>query len=181
VTRKRQRLYTCWELFGNETGPGWHKLTGAFLAVVRLLDGPPWWAWLRRWLHHAALRISRGRWYVLPDPVGITQIKEKYGSLRIYAYGPAWLQTVIDALEAESAHVCEHCGRRGRVRCLFRWYATRCPQCAYTGDYPLTRWEQAALDRQPALATATDDAWTWAAQDLEHEAKEASNGTSAET
>lgn len=69
------------------------------------------------------------RFMMLPEerrPV-IVQIKEKFGTLRVY------VQTVdpdVDApikiAEAESARACQVCGCRGRMRKIGRWYATLC-------------------------------------------------------
>lgn len=60
-----------------------------------------------------------------------TQIKEKYGSIRIYCSGRLSpeardrVEEAIDLAEARSATTCEVCGERGVLR-AGGWLATRC-------------------------------------------------------
>jgi hypothetical protein len=67
--------------------------------------------------------------------VAVLDIKEKHGTLRLsvsaihlgaVAYEAVTL--AVDLAEARSAHVCDTCGRRGRLSRRGRWYATRCEQ-----------------------------------------------------
>ena len=72
--------------------------------------------------------------------IRIVQIKEKYGTLRLYydsrklsaeALGKA--QEAVDLAEARSACTCEECGAEGRLYDRGGWYLTRCPDHA-TGE-----------------------------------------------
>lgn len=60
------------------------------------------------------------------------QIKEKFGGLRLYFSGdPGELgREIIDAAEHVSAHICETCGRPGRMRRRGGWWTTSCDEHA---------------------------------------------------
>jgi hypothetical protein len=56
----------------------------------------------------------------------ILQVKEKFGQLRVYAVALTDEQgALIDAAEAESARICEHCGSPAVLR-TDGWMRTRC-------------------------------------------------------
>jgi hypothetical protein len=59
-----------------------------------------------------------------------SQIKEKYGSLRIYWHGdlPEVGDQIICAAEHLSAHICEICGAPGSLRRDNGWWSTRCKE-----------------------------------------------------
>jgi hypothetical protein len=73
---------------------------------------------------------------IAPEPaatITILQIKEKFGTLRIYVatqnMSEAMLEAVGDAIdlaETRSAFVCETCGRRGHLWLNAGWYLTAC-------------------------------------------------------
>lgn len=65
----------------------------------------------------------------------VVQVKEKLGGLRYYTGGvdPKVADGVfhlIMAAEMESYHVCEVCGKPGRLRIRDGWYKTICADCA---------------------------------------------------
>jgi len=66
-----------------------------------------------------------------PGPWHTTQIKEKYGGIRIYYHGDVGDQgdEIIEAAEMVSEHVCEVCGAPGRLR-TGGWMMTRCDEHA---------------------------------------------------
>jgi len=60
----------------------------------------------------------------------ILQIKEKYGGLRFYI--GSYIdeeQNIIDFYEEKSYHVCELCGKEGKLRIKNGWYTTVCDEC----------------------------------------------------
>lgn len=59
-------------------------------------------------------------------PFRTSQIKEKFGGLRIYlsSYTPE-VEKIVDKYEAKSFKVCEECGKPGEER-YYGWYATLC-------------------------------------------------------
>lgn len=62
----------------------------------------------------------------------VTQVKEKFGTLRVYYYGPD--VPAVDAAERESGRVCEACGEPGRMRKRGGWLMTRCDRCYTEGE-----------------------------------------------
>ena len=62
----------------------------------------------------------------LGTTVGVMQVKEKYGGLRIYTdYMHDELDEIITELERESFTICEECGEPGQLR-TGSWYRTLC-------------------------------------------------------
>jgi hypothetical protein len=70
------------------------------------------------------------------DSVKITEIKEKYGTLRFYWSGrlpseaEAKVDEVVDLAKARSACTCEICGAEGRLYSRGGWLATACREHA---------------------------------------------------
>lgn len=81
--------------------------------------GPGWRGLLDR-AHEAALAV---------DPhYTVAQVKQKFGSLRLYLNGPAGAQAVVEPFERESATVCEECAESAQLVKIGMWYTTLCPQ-----------------------------------------------------
>ena len=61
----------------------------------------------------------------------ITQIKEKYGGLRIYtAYTSDEIKEIIKQAEQECRETCEHCGSKENVEQRgTHWYKNLCDKC----------------------------------------------------
>ena len=66
----------------------------------------------------------------IPEPVPqvvVTQIKEKFGSLRFYYDGgDAKIDGMVDMAESWAAHTCETCGNPGVNRSIRGWLTTLC-------------------------------------------------------
>ena len=92
-------------------GKGWHVLLEeVFAAMAFHKDKNPTLGW---------------------NDVEIIQVKEKYGSLRIYySGGNNHVAGHIECLETLSAHFCEVCGMPGSLRTDRSWYLTLCDQCS---------------------------------------------------
>lgn len=88
----------------------------------------------------------------------IYQVKEKFGELRYYFNLPTLetddeeelknyekiykiMQAIARAAEHKSAHICETCGERGRVRDE-NWYKTLCYYCAKEQGYQVLESEE---------------------------------------
>jgi hypothetical protein len=57
----------------------------------------------------------------------VAQVKEKYGTLRIYANGASEdVYKMIDDLERRSSTICEACGKSGERIIRGGWIKTRC-------------------------------------------------------
>ena len=65
------------------------------------------------------------------DEVRFSQIKEKYGTLRVYVnFGSDEIYDYIDEAQERSSHVCEVCGsKRGKIRTDLGWLSVRCKKC----------------------------------------------------
>ena len=63
------------------------------------------------------------------EPVQFTQIKEKFGGLRIYTYGgDEYVKGSIAMAESWSYHTCEYCGEKGKPD-KNGWIVTICNKC----------------------------------------------------
>jgi len=92
--------------FGFDCGPGWWQ------PICELLD---------------KLQTIEDR-----DKIGleITQIKEKFGGLRVYTnIGTDEIWNLIEEAEARSFTICEFCGKSGKLRLNHGWYTTLCDEC----------------------------------------------------
>ena len=67
--------------------------------------------------------------------IPISQVKEKFGRLRIYVDGEdKTLDEAIRLAESASGHICERCGNSGEIRKNSRgWFKTTCDEC-YEGS-----------------------------------------------
>lgn len=96
----------CW---GFECGDGWEPLIRKLSQKLEdLIKAEPPEA-------HAYLKAS--------------QVKEKYGTLRVYlAGGTDAMYKEISLADKESATICEYCGKPGRLTGS-GWYTTQCVEC----------------------------------------------------
>jgi hypothetical protein len=57
----------------------------------------------------------------------VTQIKEKFGQLRVYtSFYAEEIEDLIDKYSEKSAHICEVCGDVGELKIEGGWYKTVC-------------------------------------------------------
>lgn len=81
----------------------------------------------------ADLMIAASGWIAeIGPPAGFrsSQIKEKYATLRWYVDGPDdGIEDILEAAELLSGHICEKCGRPGRLR-EGGYFTTRCDEHA---------------------------------------------------
>lgn len=84
-------------------GPGWHPLV-LMLEKIAEMHGFP-----------------------------ITQVKEKFGTLRVYCECPEWFGKLIDECEWASGHICEDCGAPGETKNVRGWVRTVCEGCEPSG------------------------------------------------
>jgi hypothetical protein len=65
----------------------------------------------------------------------ITEIKEKFGGLRIYtSYSTDEIEEAIQKAEEESYITCEICGKPGKLKEENGWWMTRCEEHAESED-----------------------------------------------
>ena len=106
--------YSPFDLFGIECGQGWEKL---YKPVIERIN-----------------EINKTR--TPEDQIIIDQIKEKFGTLRIYvSNAPKEIYDMIDEAEQRSQNVCEDCGfeHQEHVRTGYvgktGWIRTLCNKC----------------------------------------------------
>jgi hypothetical protein len=119
--------------FAYEIGDGWLPIaTEAVKKIERIHKGhleiPP--SVTLAWFDTES-DISFKEWYGASN---ITQVKEKYGGLRIYVkYNTDEIDEIIRKAEEQCSHTCEICGTdkdadevklRGN-----KWYSTHCKKC----------------------------------------------------
>lgn len=91
--------------FGFECSDGWSDLIEGTLSFVQLYSE----------VTNAEVRIS--------------QVKEKFGQLRIYQYGgDESVRTALEITELVSGKVCEYCGRAGEITNIEGWLQVRCTE-----------------------------------------------------
>lgn len=60
----------------------------------------------------------------------VTQVKEKFGGLRIYWFDANdEIEKIIDRAEKKSMNICEVCSKKGERRNLNGWYKVLCGEC----------------------------------------------------
>lgn len=60
----------------------------------------------------------------------ITQIKEKFGTLRVYYYGGNdRIEELVEKAELQSSITCERCGAKGATQNDSGWISTLCKKC----------------------------------------------------
>lgn len=94
VTDKRNPI----SLFGIEIGKGWLKLLYELCTIIKKMDS------------NKSFRF--------------TQIKEKFGILRIYHNSNH--DELISLYERKSSKICEECGKPGKLREVNKWLFTAC-------------------------------------------------------
>ena len=92
------------ETWKHSVGPGWHPL-------------------IERFAKNVDYRVSKGE---MP-PVEFSQIKEKFGTLRIYTQGGNELTSILEAfVEDLSGYYCEDCGKLATMGNKQGWFRTTC-------------------------------------------------------
>jgi hypothetical protein len=85
--------------------------------------GPGWRPLLERYARNIDYQVSKGD---MP-PVSISQVKEKFGTLRIYTQGGNELSSILEAfIEDLSGYYCEDCGKLASMGNKQGWFRTTC-------------------------------------------------------
>lgn len=113
---------TSYELFGIECGKGWESLYRPIMTHIDELNK------------------------TLDEKIEVSQIKEKFGGLRIYLtrYTEELREMIADA-EDKSYNMCENCGKEAKRRNRNGWIYTMCDECY---DEMNKRKEKALLEFQ---------------------------------
>jgi hypothetical protein len=140
---QQRRLKERFPLLFRELHPD-RRRRGSALSERTIECGPGWYALvatLARKLEPQIQELSPAR----RRDVFCVQVKEKFGGLRFYmnATTPALANAIDRAVEA-SFHICEDCGRPGRLR-RRRWLATLCDRHAKARRAPTEAAREGAI------------------------------------
>ena len=101
--------------------------------MIRIISDLPWECGKGWWplIEKVAAAIDSFNAAHPDSPVEVTQIKQKFGGLRIYHYNaPEDIRQLIDEAIEVSWQTCEHCGATEGVTTNLKGYRlTLCPQC----------------------------------------------------
>ncbi len=99
-------------MFGIECGEGWYHIINQLLNVINSHLG---------WINRDKADFEK-------VPFILTQVKEKFGTLRFYYDGgDQQIHGMVRMAEAMSAVTCEVCGNPGKIRGN-SWYYTACDE-----------------------------------------------------
>ena len=115
--------YAMNEIYGWRVGPGWAPLLQPILLRIEQLneDGAN---------------------------IQITDVKEKWGLLKVYADGATdEVYAMIDDAEEKSAHICQDCGAPAEtIMSTTGWYYTLCPACLAKRGIKISDPDNAEID-----------------------------------
>jgi hypothetical protein len=93
--------------FGFECGDGWFQILYALFDAIQNLT-------------------------VVPPDFKVVQVKEKFGTLRVYTdFSSEDINHLISLAEDASSLVCESCGAPGKLTRNHGWFKTLCDKCSY--------------------------------------------------
>ena len=88
--------------------------------------GKGWWPLICETLDRVQAIVDRDGL----DDISITQVKEKFGELRIYTSSfTEEIDDIIQAATDRSLTICEQCGKPGSLRNNHGWLITLCDEC----------------------------------------------------
>jgi hypothetical protein len=120
---------------------GWEPIVEKALIEIEKEMWPRWIPmFLKRWIHYLATGNSvvriKYRWAyklrsLLTNGQCIQDVKEKYATLRIYAYARKEICDIIEKAEKECNDTCQDCGGTKGVETVEkgRWYENLCEKC----------------------------------------------------
>lgn len=108
----------CFYLFSFECGDGWFDLLKDLIVEIKSI--------IEKENKKSSIGIDDD-----PIPLKVSQIKEKYASLRFYTnWSNDAIEQAILRAEDRSEQTCEDCGEPGKiVKTNVNWYQTLCEKC----------------------------------------------------
>lgn len=123
--------------FGFECDDGWYEIIKSALFLIRsktrrwsevcdirtkiLADGKDVYKWVKDYFAREPTDPYKG--------FQVLQVKEKFGSLRIYTnFSDEYVDGILDMVESISYKTCEHCGNAGTPNDS-GWIVTLCVDC----------------------------------------------------
>jgi hypothetical protein len=122
---------------------GWVKIVEKAIIDIEKEMWPKWIPmFIKRIIHYLAtgnsvVCVKYRFWYKVRKKLTkgqmITDIKDKFASLRIYGYFGPEIEEIIDKAEDECYRTCEKCGSNKNVRTMGKgWLYNLCKSCRYT-------------------------------------------------
>jgi hypothetical protein len=124
--------------FGFEVGDGWYKL------LLRLCNK------IQAELNKAP--------EVVRKEFRVVQVKEKFGSLRVYTQsGTNQIENEIAKAESESLRTCENCGKKGNQEGCGYWISVLCGRCRRDSNRRMAREEMKRKKKGEVVRVRTFD------------------------
>lgn len=119
--RHKTPMQSCLS-FGIECNLGWYEILASLCWMIKQHEDNI--KWRREYLEkNDSEKLSQEPEYF---PVKFDQIKEKYGTLRVYfSGGDEYVEGLVSMAEAISGKTCEVCGNKGEGN-KSGWIAVRC-------------------------------------------------------
>lgn len=119
---------------------GWVEITKRALIDIEKEIWPRWVPMpAKRWIHwlatgNSVVRVRSRFWHKVKNlftgGMMVTDVKDKYASLRIYAFGNDKIDEIIKKATRECSETCESCGSKDSVEiCGKHWYYNLCIKC----------------------------------------------------
>ncbi len=120
---------------------GWVEIVKLTIIEIEKKMWPQWWLPLfgKRWIHYLAtgnsvVRIRSHFWYRIRSRLTkgriVTDIKDKFATLRIYGCFGSEIEGIVEAAEQACSQTCERCGSRESVsQTDSGWIYNLCKEC----------------------------------------------------
>jgi hypothetical protein len=119
---------------------GWVRIVEDAIVKIERAMWPRWIPlFVKRWIHYMAtgnsvVRVKNRFWYKvrtkLTKNMIITDIKDKYASLRIYGYFNKDIEAIISKASKKCSETCETCSSTYGVRSVdYGWVYNLCTDC----------------------------------------------------
>jgi hypothetical protein len=121
---------------------GWKTIVEKAIVDIEKEMWPRWIPlFIKRWIHYLAtgnsvVRVRSRFWYSVRQKLTrgqiITDIKDKFASLRIYGCYGDEIDEIITKAEDECYETCEKCGSKQKVKAFGKgWIYNLCKSCRY--------------------------------------------------
>jgi hypothetical protein len=119
---------------------GWKPIVEKAIIEIEREMWPRWIpVFIKRWIHYLAtgnsvVRVRSWFWYRVREKLTkgqiITDIKDKFATLRIYGSFGDEIEKIIDKAEEDCYRTCERCGGNEKVRSVGKgWIYNLCKPC----------------------------------------------------
>jgi hypothetical protein len=122
---------------------GWVEIVEKTIVEIEREMWPRWIPlFIKRWIHYLAtgnsvVRVRSHFWYKVRKRLTkgqmVTDIKDKFATLRIYGHFGEGIEKIVGKAEDECFATCEKCGSQNKVRTVGKnWFYNLCKSCRYS-------------------------------------------------